>query len=228
MNVKLIPEESYREAMEQTVLPYLAEHRTSGTFERIPGEFIWYELYNADAQKADIVIIPPGISHRPLLPDTMQDPFVRDVLWISTDFINKLCDTIPEIASLEHTTPNLFRATGTRWEYICDLFHQGVQETTSSQLGWQLMVQANTITILIHLIRANHDLYAKPLKAEKPELLDRITNYVEKHYAQPITIGDLAKAVQQLFGIGALIGFALCSVIAVIYTKKKRQTTATE
>lgn len=57
MNVKLIPEESYREAMEQTVLPYLAERRTSGTFERIPGEFIWYELYNADAPKADIVIV---------------------------------------------------------------------------------------------------------------------------------------------------------------------------
>lgn len=143
-------------------------------------------------QKADIVIIPPGISHRPLLPDTMQDPFVRDVLWISTDFINKLCDTIPEIASLEHTTPNLFRATGTRWEYICDLFHQGVQETTSSQLGWQLMVQANTITILIHLIRANHDLYAKPLKAEKPELLDQFISYVEQHLSQKITLAEIA------------------------------------
>lgn len=144
-------------------------------------------------QKGDIIVIPPGTSHRPLLPDNMSEPYIRDVLWISADFINKLSLIIPEIMALEQSTPNLFRATGTRWEYICDLFRQGVQEAVSAHLGWQAMVAANTITILTHLVRASHDLYAKPLKAEKPEQLDQFIAYVEKHLSKKITLAEIAR-----------------------------------
>ncbi len=144
-------------------------------------------------QKGDIIIVPPGVSHRPLLSDKMQEPYIRDVLWISVDFINMLSDSLPEITSLEKTTPNLFRATGTRWEYICDLFRQGVEEAEIGQLGWQNMVVANTITILIHLMRASQDLYAKPLQAEKPDLLDRFISYVEKNLSHKITLAEVAR-----------------------------------
>lgn len=143
-------------------------------------------------QKGDIILIPPGISHRPLLPANMQEPYIRDVLWINADFVNTLSDTIPDITDLGRITPNLFRATGTRWEYICDLFHQGVQEASAKNLGWQLMVTANTITILIHVLRASHDFYAKPQKAEKPELLDQFISYVEQHLANKITLREIA------------------------------------
>ena len=34
-------------------------------------------------QKGDIVFVPPGISHRPLLPEHMQEPYERYVLWFS-------------------------------------------------------------------------------------------------------------------------------------------------
>jgi len=142
--------------------------------------------------KGDIIIIPPGISHRPLLPENMQEPYIRDVLWISNAFVEILSKNIPEITELEHATPNLFRATGTRWEYICDLFSQGIQEATTARTGWKLMIMANTITILIHLLRASSDLYAKPQKAENPELLDQFLSYVEKHFADKITLSEIA------------------------------------
>ena len=144
-------------------------------------------------QKGDIIFIPPGISHRPLLPEHMQEPYVRDVLWISTNFINHLSTTLPEITVMDRTVPNLFRATGTRWKNICELFRQGVRESESRQLGWDTMVAANAMSILIHLFRTSRDLYAKPLKAEKPELVDQVIRYVEAHLSQKITLTEISR-----------------------------------
>lgn len=143
--------------------------------------------------KGDIIVIPPGNSHRVLLPDNMQEPYIRDVLWISMDFIRNLSKTIPEIETLTLSTQTRFRTAGTRWEYICDLFRQGIQEAAAAQLGWQTMVAANTLTILIHLIRAIHDINAKPTEAEKPELLDQFISYVEMHLSHRITLGETAR-----------------------------------
>ena len=161
-------------------------HNTSGAEYLIGTER--YKL-----QKGDIIIVPPGISHRPLLPENMQEPYIRDVIWISMDFIGLLSETIPEIASLHLNSQTLFRTAGTRWEYICDLFRQGVQEAASKQLGWQTLVLANTATILIHLIRSIHDFTSKPPEAEKPEHLDQFISYVEKHLSDKITLGETAR-----------------------------------
>ena len=39
-------------------------------------------------QKGDIVLVPPGISHRPLLPEEMTEPYQRYVLWVSQEFMD--------------------------------------------------------------------------------------------------------------------------------------------
>lgn len=144
-------------------------------------------------QKGDIILIPPGVSHRPLLPDNMQEPYTRDVLWVSTDFLSKLSEIIPKIESLNLNPQNLLRTAGTRWEYITDMFRQGVQEATAAQLGWETMVTANTMSILIHLLRAIQDFSAKPPQAEKPEHLDQFITYVEEHLSQKITLAGTAR-----------------------------------
>lgn len=144
-------------------------------------------------QKGDIIFIPPGISHRPLLPAKMVEPYVRDVLWISIDFINMLTLTIPEIVNMDSATPYLFRSSGSRWDHICQLFQKGVSESESAQLGWQTLVVANTMQILVELMRAEQDYTAKPLRAEKPELLDQVLAYVEEHLSEKITLAEIAR-----------------------------------
>ena len=52
-------------------------------------------------------------------------------------------------------------------------------EAEQKQTGWELAVMANTTTIMTHLLRVSEDVSAKPLKAEKPELLDQLLAYVE-------------------------------------------------
>ncbi len=143
-------------------------------------------------QKGDIIFVPPGISHRPLLPEQMSEPYIRDVLWISEGFLQLLALATPELLSCKLNTPFLFRTAGTGWEFICDLIRDGVKEAEGGQFGWNSMVTANTANILIQLIRAGLQDLANPMEAEKPELLDRVLSYVEDHLAEKITLADIS------------------------------------
>ncbi|MBR2923825.1 MAG: helix-turn-helix domain-containing protein [Clostridia bacterium] len=145
-------------------------------------------------QQGDIVFMPPGVSHRPLLPENMASPYIRYVLWISMDFMKWYTDLTPE-ADTPNKVPAAFllRTSGTPFEYLGEMFLSGVKEAEAKTDGWQAAVIGNTIQLLTQLRRAAKGRAAHALKAEQPELLDRITTYVEGHYAQPIVIADLAK-----------------------------------
>ena len=143
-------------------------------------------------QKGDIIFIPPDTSHRPLLPEYVTEPYKRDVLWISADFMRNVIKTGPDIGLSDLAKPALYRTAGTRWEYICDLFHSGVTEADQQNIDWETIVIANALAIVAHLHRASKDINAKPLKAEKPELLDQVLAYVELHLSEKISLADIA------------------------------------
>lgn len=143
-------------------------------------------------QKGDIIFVPPDISHRAILPERVTEPYQRDVLWLSTDFFNKALSISPEYESLLLNNPILFRTTGTRWAFLCDLFRSGVKEAEQQEPGWEAFVIGNSLTILTYLCRASKDMRAKPLKAEKPELVDQVLAYIEQHLAEKITLADIA------------------------------------
>lgn len=143
-------------------------------------------------QKGDIIFVPPGISHRPLLPETVTQPYTRDVLWVSETFMRSILPLFPNMTPGQFSRPGLFRTSGTRWEYICDLFRKGVTEAETAAECWETIVCANALTILAHLSRASFDIHARPLMAEKPELLDQVLAYIETHLAQRLTLADVS------------------------------------
>ena len=136
-------------------------------------------------QKGDIVIIPPGVSHRPLLPEHMTEAYRRDVLWLSQEFAASIAHLLAE--------SRLLRTAGTQWEFLADLFRNGVREYEQKHLGWEEAVLGNSIQILVYIRRALEERTAAPLRVEQPELLDRVLAYVEEHLAQKITLADVAK-----------------------------------
>ena len=144
-------------------------------------------------QKGDVILVPPGVSHRPILPETMDQPYMRDVLWINPEFVNSLSQTFPGNPVSDQDRRSPMRTAGTRWESIGKLFRNGVREAENQAPGWELAVIGNTMQLLTQIKRATDDQNARMLKAEQPELLDRITSYVEEHYTGSVTIGDLAK-----------------------------------
>lgn len=143
-------------------------------------------------QNGDLIFVAPGISHCPILPQNMPGPYIRDVLWISEDFFhNASADFGFSIEDSKET--KLLRTAGTRWSHLSDLFHRGVVEAQERKYGWELAVAANTLTILTQLLRANQDVHSRPLQAEKPELLDQVMAYVERHLGERITLADVAR-----------------------------------
>ena len=144
-------------------------------------------------QRGDVILIPPGISHRPLLPEQMPEPYRRDVLWIHPDVMDQLEGMVPAECRIMAQESRLLRTAGTRWEFIGELFRHGVREFEGQQTGWEEIILGNTIQILVYLRRAIRDRSAAPLKAEKPELLDQVLAYIENHLAEKISLGEIAK-----------------------------------
>ena len=144
-------------------------------------------------QKGDIVLVTPGISHRPILPEVMAQPYVRDVLWVNADFLVSLEQIFPRASVPGQPHNALIRTAGTSWEFLKDLFQAGVREEEQNKPGWEAVVLGNTLKILAYLDRAYNDHGTDILKAEKPELLDKVTAYIEEHYAEHVSVRDIAQ-----------------------------------
>lgn len=144
-------------------------------------------------QKGDILLVPPGISHRPLLPETMTDPYIRDVLWIHEEFLQQLTNTLTDLPMERFQEPFLFRTAGTGWEFICHMIRNGVKEAEAAHPGWHTLVTANTVSILVQLLRAGRELPVSPAIAEKPELLDQVLTYVERHLSEKLSLSEIAR-----------------------------------
>lgn len=144
-------------------------------------------------RRGDIIVVPPGISHRPLLPDDMEVPYQRYVLWVSAEYVNQLVQQFPNETLGQINRSRLLRTEGTKWETLGAMFRRGVDEAERGKLGWEIMVVANSMQILVHLSRAFSENGTTPLKAEKPELMDQVIAYIEAHLSEKITLADVAK-----------------------------------
>ena len=141
----------------------------------------------------DIVFVPPGVSHRPILPEQMSAPYVRDVLWISPELLFSLKGSFPYPLYLQETGYSLIRTADTRWEFLGELFQNAVQEEQLKRPCWETVVLGHAITILSYLDRAYTEHSAAMLRAEKPELSDNVTAYIEAHFTEHISVSDLAR-----------------------------------
>ena len=142
-------------------------------------------------QKGDLIFVPPGVSHRPILPASMSEPYIRDVLWISPEFMESL---VQIKSGNEHFTyPTLLRTSGSKWEYLGELFRVGVAEAENKAIDWHTAVIGNSMTLIAHLNRVYNENQNRQLTAEKPELLDQVLVYIEHHLSERITLAEVAK-----------------------------------
>lgn len=138
-------------------------------------------------RQGDVVIVPPGVSHRPLMPEQMTAPYVRDVLWISEALMTRAGDRIRLLC------PGLLRTAGTRWEELGQILAEAVEESQRRLSGWELSVAGLALRFLALLSRAIEDMDNLPIAAEKPELLERAMSYIEKNLSEKITLEQAAK-----------------------------------
>lgn len=140
-------------------------------------------------QRGDIVVIPAGVSHQPLLLDKMVEPYRRYVMWISKNFIDilgQMCDNPLEVI----TEPCLLRTAGTPWENLEEIFRKCCKEDMLQRPRSEVILYGGAMELLAELSRALASI--PPVPQEKPELIDEITAYLENHLEDKITLSQTA------------------------------------
>lgn len=143
-------------------------------------------------QKGDVILVPPGVGHRPLFPTELAEPYQRIVLWFSMDFVEGMKHILPYDTSKLSKQVYLLRTSGTVWQKIPEYFEAGLKEAHKKDIGWQIALCGNTMQLLTLLWRAMNETIDTPLKTEKPELLDNVVSYIESHLNERITLADTA------------------------------------
>ena len=146
-------------------------------------------------QRGDIIWVPPGVSHCPLFPTSMKDPYERIVLWVNAEQMAEFFKRWPEL-NLQHNLSRrhyLLRTAGMAQEReLRDAFHRGCRESEKRLPGWEAALYSNTNLLLTLLIRAMNGKGAQPLR-EKTELLDELLAFVSAHLQEKITVSDTAR-----------------------------------
>ena len=140
-------------------------------------------------QRGDIVVVPPGISHRPLFLDQLNEPYRRSVFWLSCEFWEQLSQRFPELR--QGTEHHLFRTGGTQWENLSALFQAAVQENERREPGWQVVVIAQAELVCVGIARAAVKI--RPPQSEQRELMDEIILYIEQNMADKLSLGQTAQ-----------------------------------
>ena len=150
----------------------------------------------------DILSIPAGTSHAPLVTGQMTEPYRRNVLWLSQEFVQLVSTMFFSENQLNAQAPYLLHTAGTQWEYIGDYFRRCVQEGEQRHARWEAALFGIVTELSVHLSRCWQGTQVQ----EKPELLDRIMVHVEAHLSEKITLPDVAarfwvsqSTVSQLF-----------------------------
>ncbi|MFR5602064.1 MAG: helix-turn-helix domain-containing protein [Lachnospiraceae bacterium] len=147
-------------------------------------------------QQGDIVLIPPGISHRPMFTETLTEPYVRFALWIHVDLMDEAVRKNPDMNFAFQTCQDngnyLLRTPSATWSALGAAFRSLHQETVQKKIGWDLCVLAGSIQILAHICRTIYYLAAVEPEKEKDELFDQIFRYIVSHHSQRFTLQDMA------------------------------------
>ncbi len=142
-------------------------------------------------QKGDILALPPGVPHCPLIPKNMDVPYERDVLWVSRELVPVM------FRQMEHPFPLTgkwahLRTAGTRYSYLPHMFRRGVQEAEECRPEWETYVLGNTLMIMSELRRCGADHTNAFRRTKEPRLLEKAVSYIDSHYQEKITLADIA------------------------------------
>ncbi len=142
-------------------------------------------------RSGDIIIVPPGVTHMPILPDRMTSPYVRDVVWVSPMMLDYIRKMHPDFRGADR--PIVLSTAGTGWEYLAGFFERNTRESETRAAGWEVCVYGNTAQMLVHLTRAVKEADTYASAAPKEDLLEKVLDYVRENMAGRITLSETAR-----------------------------------
>ena len=170
----------------------------------------YYELYFFEAgavtmeidgrgyplKTGDVILIPPGVSHRALLTDP-EKPYRRFVFWQSRPFLEALearspdCGYLPRRAEsrgryVYRFDPVAFNAIRTRLFTLLDEIH-------ADRFGKATAIDLIITDLLLFLGRTVYEQEQRRNRKEQLSRYETITHYVDGHLDEPLSLDALAR-----------------------------------
>lgn len=145
-------------------------------------------------EAGDVVLIPAGVSHSPLLYQSKDETYEREVLWLSCDFVNMLNKQFPSAPYRLEKLKNLLRTQGKEQKMISEYFHKGITEVEAQKKGWEVSLIGNTLQLLTLICRLLHEEgNNETTPTTQNELIDNIMIYIRENLDKKITLKNVAK-----------------------------------
>ena len=144
----------------------------------------------------DVILIPPGMDHRALLTDP-EKPYRRFVFWQSRPFLEALEARSPDCGYLLRRAesrgryvyrfdPVAFNAIRTRLFTLLDEIH-------ADRFGKATAIDLIITDLLLFLGRTVYEQEQRRNRKEQLSRYEAITQYVDQHLDEPLSLDDLAK-----------------------------------
>lgn len=147
-------------------------------------------------QRGDIVIIPPGISQRPLFLEELTEPYERYALWLNAEFLKQAIDNYPDLAFALHQCEKagsyLLRSSQATWSGLYAGFVNLWNESLQKRLGWQLCVNSGALTLMAHISRTFYYQDVAVPSEEKEDLMDEVFKFIDANLSDKITLESIS------------------------------------
>lgn len=148
-------------------------------------------------QRGDVVLVPPGVSHRPLFLRPMGQPYQRYALWLDAAYYAEQCAQYPELdlafQQCRRRGSFLLRSTPATWAGLESAFSMLYKEALEQRPAWQLCVASGALSLMAHISRTYYYQDSASPAAESDTLLDHMFRYIDTHLTEKITLEGMAR-----------------------------------
>lgn len=145
--------------------------------------------------QGDILVIPPGISHRrlPLLPEQPHTIYGRYGIWVNAVHLEQLEQSFSGLCLLKK--PRILRVKDVETKDLAEHLFRAWKENEENMYLSQAAVYGEAILFLTKLCRAVNDFsQEKPLRLEaRQDILDKILIYIDENLSGKITLAGVAR-----------------------------------
>lgn len=147
-------------------------------------------------QYGDIMLVPPHFPHRPII-HSMKTPYRRFVFWISQEYCNHLLHISPDYAFLmqyvQVTKNYIFHNDQIAFNAVQSKIFRLIEEMQSDRFGRDAQINLCVNDLVLHLNRLLHEHFNPKLRNDESSLYQRLTEYIENHIEENLSLEKLAK-----------------------------------
>ena len=151
------------------------------------------ELY--DVSYGDILIMPPGISHRPIIHNA-DVPYRRFVFWISQEFCSHLLSLSPDYGYLMQLVQTqkkyLFHNDRITFHSIQSRLITLLEEMQGNRFGKAANISLCVNDLILHVNRVIYERFHPVSVKETTSLYENICNFIETHIEEDLSLERLA------------------------------------